>query len=196
VLSAGMPVLPRHSSFSFLVLCLLNPACEADDDPMPAPVVRHVTAHALVWNGREGLGLPPGAPAFAPRILVFDSRIRCWEAFGPRDSQDAPTPGMSLEVQFEPEAWVSGARTKVLHAEHYDSNGHATGFEERNGFRPSFTAASVALLTAPTTNGSRAKLRLDMQVLFSRGASCVPLADEHVVDLSGDVEAEVCGDIQ
>jgi hypothetical protein len=172
---------------SFLLVVALG--CGPDDATKSFPR-RHVTAHALVWNG--------GEHRIGPVIMIFDAPVACSAIPHLRD--EAPA-GVTLELVALPRAWEAGAASDLRSAGTYDDDGR---LEPRN---PDSRGMSLSLSspfgptirTAPRKGGSHAVLRLDVEVFFTRGTKAAVESeheDNFAVDLSGDVEAEVCGDIE
>lgn len=183
---------PSARSIHAIALALVGLGCHGDDSkPLPT---RRVTAHALVWNGRD----PPADGRIAntpsnPRVYVFDAPVDCSAI--PRGAfDDAPANSVRLEVVAYLKTWASGARAHLVFVDSFDGEGR------RGGMHPSFPKSddAVTLLSAPTERGSRARLRLDMEITFSRDTPARSSSDEadHALDLSGEIDAEVCGDIQ
>lgn len=190
-----MRCFPFTRSILILVLGLTVVGCAGDDSK--AARTRRVTAHALVWNGRDGL--PPNAtPHDVPMIFVFDGPVDCSELLSRFISrEDAPAHGVTVELVALAQPWVAGAGAKLRGARFYE-NGREQS-RDWEGRHPSFATPddAVTIVTAPTKNGTRAKLRVDTQITFSREvAGCDSDEDDHFLDVTGDVDAEVCGDIQ
>jgi hypothetical protein len=186
-------------SIGTCAVVLVSSGCRGDDKPIPT---RHVTAHALVWNGRDQPADGRFASTSSDRLVyIFDAPVDCSAI--PRGAfDDAPASGVRLELVVYMRTWAAGARAENIFVNSFGPDGRIELPDDvgrRGGTFLSFTRTDDAfmLVTAPTDRGSRANLRLDIQVLVTRETSADSSSeDDHVIDLSGEADAVLCGDIE
>lgn len=188
----------RTSSLALLAgLFSLAGCAPSEDQQAPA---RTVTPHAIAWNGVRPGHSSATAP---PTVYVFDAPVTC-EAIAAQGGFDVdrtlPRPdGARLELMIELRSWTAGAEAKGIFPTALDGAGRPQDLSVASGDlalvqRPDGTIAyerrPFELLTAPSTEGSEARARLRVQLIWSQGDD--PIRRDIV---AGEIPVQVCGEM-
>jgi hypothetical protein len=148
-----------------------------------------VVPHVLLWNGVADTPFNDNAWS----VNVYDVPVDCATV---RHGNRPPPVGAKLHVEIHPSHWRAGSTNAELYPEALDAHlGYSmirVDLEKGTVDQPRFE-----VLSAPTANGSRGRVRLEMRIEFLRE----PPESEQTHDvarvdvISGEFDVELCGDL-